>query len=205
MGVFFQLMIASELTHTIEDRARHDLLTRTLNRTGIEARLSIELDRAHRKGHPLSAVLIDVDNFKTINDAHGHAAGDQALRSVAECIANSLRSYDLLGRYGGDEFLLLLPETRSQDALEVADRIRVLIGTAPQASDADLHPTVSIGITELRPLDTAITLLARADAALYDAKHAGRNCVRRRDSSGAHPIAKPAHESADPSHQTVRR
>jgi diguanylate cyclase (GGDEF)-like protein len=203
MGVFFQLMIASELTHTIEDRARHDLLTRTLNRTGIEARLSIELDRAHRKGHPLSAVLIDVDHFKTINDDHGHAAGDQALRSVAECIANSLRSYDLLGRYGGDEFLLLLPETRSREALEVADRIRVLIGTSPQVPGWDLLPTVSIGITELLPLDTALSFLARADAALYDAKHAGRNCVRRRSSSGVHPIAKPSFESSD--HHTIRR
>ena len=187
-GIFFQIMIAGELTHAVEHRARHDLLTGTLNRTGIESRLCGELDRAHRNGHPLSALLIDIDHFKSINDTHGHAAGDQALRAVAQSIASSLRSYDLLGRYGGDEFLLLLPETPSRSALEVAERIRTLLTNAPQPPGSSIQrPTVSIGLTETLPLDTTASLLARADAALYDAKHAGRNCVRRRLSSAAHP------------------
>jgi diguanylate cyclase (GGDEF)-like protein len=190
LGIFFQLMIASELTLAIEHRARHDLLTGTLNRHGIEQRLSGELDRANRNGHPLSALLIDVDQFKSINDNHGHAVGDQALRSVAQSIAASLRSYDLLGRYGGDEFLLLLPETHSRHALEVAERIRAIVNTAHHHNDQlPHHPTISIGVTEILPLDTPITFLARADAALYDAKHAGRNCTRIRHASGMHPVA----------------
>jgi diguanylate cyclase (GGDEF)-like protein len=187
LGIFFQLMIAGELTQAIEHRARHDLLTGTLNRHGIELRLTGELDRARRTGHPLSALLIDIDRFKSINDTHGHAAGDQALRAVAQCIARSLRSYDLLGRFGGDEFLLLLPETHSHHALEVAERIRSLVNHAPLPAALTHHPTISIGITETLPLDTAATLLARSDAALYDAKHAGRNCCRLRLDSSAHP------------------
>jgi diguanylate cyclase (GGDEF)-like protein len=193
LGIFFQLMIAGELTQAIEQRARHDLLTGTLNRHGIELRLFGELDRARRNGHPLSALLIDIDRFKSINDTHGHAAGDQALRAVAQCIAGSLRSYDLLGRYGGDEFLLLLPETHSHHALEVAERIRALVNHAPLPAALTHHPTISVGITETLPLDTAATLLARADAALYDAKHAGRNCCRLRLASSTHPTPPPRH------------
>jgi diguanylate cyclase (GGDEF)-like protein len=191
LGIFFQLMIAGELTQAIEHRARHDLLTGTLNRHGIELRLAGELDRARRNEHPLSALLIDVDHFKFINDTHGHAAGDQALRSVAQCIARSLRSYDLLGRYGGDEFLLLLPETHAHHALEAAERIRSVVANSPLPANLNHRPTISVGITETLPLDNASTLLARADAALYDAKHAGRNCCRLRLASSTHPAPPP--------------
>ncbi len=187
LGIFFQIMVASELTHAVEHRATHDLLTGVLNRHGIEERLNTELDRAGRNGRPLSAILIDVDRFKEINDAGGHALGDEALRIVSKGIAKGLRSYDLLGRYGGDEFLLLLPETQARHAVEVADRIRALLAVSTQSLEPILQATVSIGVAETLPSDTAATLLARADAALYDAKHAGRNCVRRRFASGVHP------------------
>ena len=159
-----------------------------MNRHGIEAQLSTELDRALRNRHSLSALLIDIDHFKSINDSAGHAAGDDALRFVSKGISSSLRSYDLVGRYGGDEFLLLLPETTANQACEVAERIRNLLNVAAQTFAPALRPTVSIGIAQTLQNDTIITLLARADAALYDAKHAGRNCVRKRDSSGVHPI-----------------
>lgn len=187
VGVFFQLMIAGELTQALEHSARHDRLTGTLNRLGIEERLATELDRASRNRHPMSAVLIDIDRFKAINDAGGHAAGDTALRSVAQGISKSLRSYDLLGRYGGDEFLLLLPETGAPHALDVIHRVRTILAQANRAIDPALQPTISIGLAEIEPGDTAATLLARADAALYDAKNAGRNCVRHR--SGMRAVA----------------
>jgi diguanylate cyclase (GGDEF)-like protein len=179
MGIFFLIMVTGELDRAIEQLASHDPLTGTLNRHGIEAILATELDRSRRSRRPLSAVLIDVDRFKSINGAGGHAAGDAALRTVAQGIASSLRSYDLLGRFGGDEFLLLLPETSATDALEVASRIRTLLAISVQSHPPALQPTLSIGIAETFVGDTAETLLARADAARADAKHAGRNCIRR--------------------------
>ncbi|CAN5606329.1 GGDEF domain-containing protein [soil metagenome] len=188
LGIFFQLMIASELNQAVESRARQDLLTGVFNRLGIEERLSTELDRAQRNKHPLSAVLIDIDYFKAINDSAGHAAGDDALRLVSKGILTSLRSYDLLGRYGGDEFLLLLPETTADNAIDVADRIRQVLSASAESLAPRLRPTVSIGVAEHLLEDNCTTLLARADAALYDAKQAGRNCVRKRDLSGIHPI-----------------
>jgi diguanylate cyclase (GGDEF)-like protein len=192
MGVFFLIMVIGELTRAIEHLASHDPLTGTLNRHGIEAILAAELNRSRRNGRPLSAVLIDVDKFKSINDAGGHAAGDAALRTVAQGIASSLRSYDLLGRFGGDEFLLILPETSATDALEVASRIRTLLAISVQSHAPALQPTLSIGIAETFVGDTAETLLARADAALGDAQHAGRNCIRRRYRSRINPASSSA-------------
>ncbi len=189
LGIFFLIMVTGELHHAIEHRANHDPLTGILNRHSIEDRLASELDRAGRTHRPLSAVLIDVDHFKTINDTAGHAAGDLALRTVALGINNSLRSYDMLGRYGGDEFLVLLPETSATQALEVSTRIRNLLALVSHSLPEKIRPTVSIGIAEVLPTDSTLTLIARADAALYDAKLAGRNCSRARESSHSHPIA----------------
>lgn len=207
IGIFLQTMVADEVTLAVEHSAQHDALTGTLNRHGIEQRLAHEIDRASRKSHPLSALLIDVDHFKSINDGAGHAAGDLALRTVALGISNSLRSYDLLGRYGGDEFLLLLPETAAPQALDVANRIHSLLALITHSLPTSMRPTVSIGIAEILPTDNAFTLIARADAALYDAKLAGRNCTRTRESSHSHPIVTEQHRSAlravpsfDPNH-----
>jgi diguanylate cyclase (GGDEF)-like protein len=188
LGIFFLVMLGDELTLAVEHRASLDPLTGSLNRHAIELILAAELERARRNHHPLSAILIDVDRFKNINDAGGHAAGDAALRTVALGLAQSLRSYDLLGRYGGDEFLLLLPETSTIHALEVAHRVQALLAQSVASMQVALRPTVSMGIAETMPGDTPETLVARADAALYDAKHAGRNCVRHRDTVGGHPI-----------------
>ncbi|WP_213807520.1 GGDEF domain-containing protein [Granulicella sp. dw_53] len=195
LGIFFLIMVSGELTFAVQHLASHDPLTGALNRHGIESILTAELDRARRNKHPLSAVLIDLDRFKSINDTGGHAAGDAALRTVAHGISSSLRSYDLLGRYGGDEFLLLLPETSALHAVEVAERIRTLLTVSTAFLEPALRPTVSMGVAETLSGDTVETLLARADAALYDAKHAGRNCVRHRITSGSHPIQTPVSTS----------
>jgi diguanylate cyclase (GGDEF)-like protein len=194
LGIFFLIMIGDELTLAVEHRASLDPLTGTLNRHGIEVILATELNRARRNDHPLSVILIDIDRFKGINDSGGHAVGDAALRIVAQGILHSLRSYDLLGRYGGDEFLLLLPETSILHALEVAHRIQSLLALPSPALQFVVRPTVSMGVAQMMLSDSPKTLIARADAALYDAKHAGRNCVRHRDSCGVHPVQVPVPE-----------
>ena len=155
IGNFLQTMVADAVTQAVEHRAQQNAFTGTLNRHGIEQRLANQIDRASRKGHPLSVVLIDVDHFKSIKDNAGHAAGDLTLRTVALGISNSLGSYDLLGCYGGEEFLLLLPETAAPQALDVANRIRSVLALVTHFLPASMRPTVSIGIAEILPTDNA--------------------------------------------------
>ncbi len=174
-AIFELLMLYGELLSRIEEQSHHDTVSGALNRRGIESRLGLELKRIERGGQKLSVALIDIDYFKVINDTEGHAAGDHALRKVVSSIATQLRAYDVLGRFGGDEFLLILPQTAIRDALTVAERVgnsaRILTGKGPTL-------TLSIGLSEAVPGERAISLLARADQALYDAKRAGRNCTR---------------------------
>ena len=125
---------------------------------------------------------LDLDHFKQINDMHGHAAGDEALRAAARAIGSVLRIYDKLSRYGGDEFLILLPETSGDDAMLTAGRIRSALAEALEPGNSALPPppafTLSIGITHCNNYEEAIDILARADSALYQAKRSGRDCVR---------------------------
>jgi diguanylate cyclase (GGDEF)-like protein len=176
-GLFFLTMCNRHALALVRNQSEQDLLSGTFNRRGIEMRLDIELKRTARSGEPLSIALIDVDNFKMINDTVGHAAGDAAIRSVARAISDRLRAYDSLGRFGGDEFLLILPKTRCTDAQLVVDRLAKFVGDSV-SSDLDLPLTLSIGLTEVLPGEAPETVVARADKALYAAKHAGRNCSR---------------------------
>ena len=138
-----------------------------------------------RQPHPysLAVALIDIDNFKIINDTHGHLAGDKALRELSRTIKLFLREYDLVGRFGGEEFALLLPQTDEQDARRVAERMRAHIAGMPidvgdNPGSEVIRLTVSIGVAALSTSGSQLTeLLATADAALYRAKHAGRNQV----------------------------
>ena len=174
----FTLFICHEQALTrIRTESQLDTLSGVFNRRGIELKLDIELKRLERGSQPLSIALIDIDHFKTINDTHGHAAGDNAIRNVVSAVAAKLRAYDILGRFGGDEFLLILPQTSHFGAQVVADRIGEAVRKfSPTPSAPSL--TVSIGLTEAVPGDYSTSLLARADKALYQAKHAGRNCAR---------------------------
>jgi diguanylate cyclase (GGDEF)-like protein len=177
IGLFFLLMLSSELVAIVEAQSLHDHVSGALNRRGIDQRLALELVRAERNGDQLAIALIDIDHFKQINDTAGHAAGDAALRQVVEVISSRLRSYDFFGRYGGDEFLLVLPQTSCDDALRIAERMeRAVSGLA--VPRFGLPITLSIGLTFATPRETAISMLARADVALYNAKRAGRNCTR---------------------------
>jgi diguanylate cyclase (GGDEF)-like protein len=177
LGLFFFSIISGEVLAQVKDQSERDPLSGAFNRRGIEHRLVIELKRSERSGQRLSVALIDIDYFKTINDSAGHAAGDSALREVVSVISAQLRAYDYLGRYGGDEFLLILPQTASIDGLVVADRVNQAVRSHfPSRKCPAL--TISIGLSEAVPGEHAIPLLARADQALYEAKHAGRNCTR---------------------------
>jgi diguanylate cyclase (GGDEF)-like protein len=149
------------------------------NRRSVLDQLSAELERAERSGEPLSIALLDLDDFKRVNDTYGHAAGDTILQQTTERIRAVLRAHDSMGRYGGEEFLLVLPGCNEADAVDVADRVRVSIAGEPLSiGPLLLDMTASIGVaTAMDGREPASELIHRADRALYRAKDAGRNCV----------------------------
>ena len=177
IGLSFLLMLCSELLTLVKDESERDLLCGVLNRRGIEQKLDAELKRAGRIGQHLAIALIDIDHFKAINDHAGHAAGDTALRDVVSAISGRLRPHDLLGRFGGDEFLLILPHTTSSEAFTVSSRLEQSVRELSIPGDV-IPLTISIGLTQATTGEIAGPLLARADKALYNAKNAGRNCCR---------------------------
>lgn len=174
--------LQQELLHTQEELrygATHDALTGVWNRAGILALLARELERANRSRISLGVMMVDIDHFKRINDTYGHVAGDRVLNEVISRIVNSLRSYDLIGRYGGEEFLVLLSDFQSLTIERSAERIRRSVAEAPVAIGPEqVDITVSIGVAlSERHDEIADHLLAAADAALYAAKNNGRNRV----------------------------
>lgn len=160
--------------------ATSDHLTGLFNRHHFFALASRELERARRYHHPLALLVIDVDYFKTINDTFGHSAGDVVLRSVAEQMQRELRDADILARFGGEEFIALLPETNRSGALRVAERLRAAVAGVPVLRELPVQVTISIGCAVLDSVsehDRLDTLIHRADRALYIAKSRGRNQV----------------------------
>jgi diguanylate cyclase (GGDEF)-like protein len=176
-GLFILVLSSGELISASRDESQKDSLSGAFNRRGIEVKLAAELQRVQNGNHKLSIALIDVDYFKSINDIQGHAAGDAALRDVAETITTHLRGRDYLGRYGGDEFLLILPRTPCTIAVGVTERLCHAIANL-SITNGSIPLTLSIGLTEAVAEDDAVTLIARADKALYQAKSDGRNCRR---------------------------
>ncbi|WP_378955844.1 GGDEF domain-containing protein [Pelosinus sp. sgz500959] len=156
-----------------------DPLTNALNRRAVLERLDEEIKRSTRSKSPLSIAMLDIDHFKEINDTHGHLVGDIVLTEAVARILNSLRSYDLVGRYGGDEFLLIFPDTTAADANTMCNRIRNSFLQDPiMSGDLTLFLTVSVGVTSLNgSTSLADTLIHHADDALYTAKRHGRNQV----------------------------
>lgn len=161
--------------------ATTDALTGLRNHRGLIERMDTETERAERFGHALSLLYFDIDRFKDINDTYGHEAGDAVLQQLTQLAQSTLRSIDTLGRYGGEEFVVLLPETDAEAALQAADRLRRAVKQHVFTVDAgvELRTTVSVGVATY-PADGATrrTLLRSADAALYRAKRLGRNQVR---------------------------
>jgi diguanylate cyclase (GGDEF)-like protein len=170
------LLMYNEFAQTdLRRLARTDPLTGTLNRLGLD-------EAAHRlfdDTHGLAVLMLDADHFKAINDRHGHAGGDRVLAALARCIGAGLRPGDLLGRVGGEEFLVLLPRTGLATASTLAERLRVHVASLPLEFDGLAQAvTVSIGVAARDPADfDADALVRRADRALYEAKRAGRNRV----------------------------
>ena len=166
------------LQRTLAIQALTDPLTGAFNRRHLDSCLAAAIARRNRTGEPASLLLFDVDDFKAVNDTHGHAAGDQALKTLVATIARRARTLDVLFRVGGDEFVLLLPCTRYGGAFAVADDIRSLVSAMPVLGGHGV--SISIGVCDLQADDSVATWLADADAALFEAKHGGRNCVAGR-------------------------
>jgi diguanylate cyclase len=162
----------------IEELAELDELTGSYNRRCIMRMLDEEIARAGRNGAPCSIALIDLDWFKRINDAFGHPTGDEVLRTFAITMFANIRGIDRFGRYGGEEFLLVLPDMSTDNAVRALDRLRAIIAELDwSAFSPDMSVTISAGVATLKPEETPDSFLARADRALYAAKARGRNRI----------------------------
>jgi diguanylate cyclase (GGDEF)-like protein len=166
-----------------EKQSMTDALTGLYNRRSLDQLLLREVALSERHKQPLSLVMIDMDYFKQVNDAHGHAAGDHLLRSFADCVRMTLRKTDLAFRYGGDEFVIALPQTPVAQAQQVVQKLRQAFASVDFTSaiaHLEKQPTLSIGVAERSTTTNVLTLpalLAAADQALYEAKASSRNCV----------------------------
>lgn len=165
--------------------ANADVLTGAMTRRAWMESAEAEIKRARRYGHPLSLVVMDIDRFKSVNDTHGHAAGDEVIKGLAGLMMDGIREQDAFGRYGGEEFVLLMPETDGPQAFEVADRLR--LGFAGLRIEAGggvaLSCTCSMGLAVLEPDETLDEFIKRADRCLYAAKEEGRDRVIAEDRS----------------------
>jgi diguanylate cyclase (GGDEF)-like protein len=162
----------------IEELAELDELTGSFNRRCIMRMLDDEIARANRSKAPCSIALIDLDWFKRVNDHYGHPTGDEVLRTFAITMFANIRDIDKFGRYGGEEFLLVLPDTPDDEAVRTLDRLREIVaGLDWSAFSPGMQVTISAGVAMLKPDETADTFLARADRALYAAKAQGRNRI----------------------------
>jgi diguanylate cyclase (GGDEF)-like protein len=175
-----QAAIAVENAQLFEEKerqARVDITTNIYNRRGLLELGKRELDRAHRYERPLAAMMIDIDRFKRVNDSHGHAIGDLVLKELAHLLESNIRTIDILGRYGGEEFVILLPETSPESAYEIAERLRKKVSDHTfKPESLKLHITISIGLAFSSGENSGLQdLIRRADDAMYRSKGAGRN------------------------------
>jgi diguanylate cyclase (GGDEF)-like protein len=189
LGILIAALVATrwlekqlaEANRRLELMANTDTLTGLWSRRYMFERLTQELESARRQGHAVGIMLIDVDHFKRINDRFGHAAGDEVLRRISSTLKDAVRTYDIAGRVGGEELLVISPGIDSEPLAALAERVRALIEVADVCNQcADESPTVSIGTALARPQqheEDPDSFMARADAAMYAAKAAGRNRV----------------------------
>ena len=180
------------IKESLRFQATHDPLTGIWNRGALFELLNAEVERAARKGNSLSLFLVDIDHFKRVNDEYGHLVGDAALREVAARLNAVVRPYDVIGRYGGEEFMIAAAELDPQAACGFAERLRAGISSLPiKTSEATVRVTVSVGVatSHASPLWSLEKLIRSADTALYRAKANGRNCVEAVEESGEWSVA----------------
>lgn len=178
-----------ESNRRLQQLASHDTLTGVLTPRAYYERCDQLIRVARRHNKPFAVLFIDLDHFKQINDTHGHAAGDIVLKSVAQCISRQIRESDALGRIGGEEFSLFLPDTPLAGALQLAENLRFSIETLhPRANQVTMTITASIGVADHNSGNSMETIQQQADQAMYQAKQAGRNRVSTLDSPSATPI-----------------
>lgn len=178
---FFYLKMVTTANRELRKMATTDPLTRLFNRRHMTYLAKKELARYERNGHPVSFIVLDIDHFKMINDQHGHEAGDYVLKEVARVIKQQLRTQDMIARWGGEEFLAILPDTGIEAAHHGAERIRegLLFHDWRVPTGESIALTISAGVSELRPDDDFNSAINRADRALYSGKESGRNRVER--------------------------
>ncbi|MFH1801836.1 MAG: GGDEF domain-containing protein [archaeon] len=155
--------------------ATHDEKTGLYNHVFFKDIFSMELDKAKR-GKPLSLIVVDIDLFKKVNDKHGHVQADKILLKLAQLLERKVRKYDVVARFGGEEFFIMLPNTKTSKAKQIAERLRKGVMTDTFLKKYKI--TISLGVTEYLQKDTLQKMSKRADAALYHAKKSGRNCVK---------------------------
>jgi diguanylate cyclase (GGDEF)-like protein len=176
IAVAVDRMIIRDMAGQYAQLSITDPLTGLLNRRYIEERLTEEINRSDRTGEPVSFMMLDVDEFKSYNDRYGHPAGDEALELIGQILRENLRGADVAARYGGEEFSVLLPETNSEEALAIAERIRRHV---EETKFPKRKVTVSIGIASLGGTVSSVReLISAADNVLYEAKRAGRNNIK---------------------------
>lgn len=172
------LAVALRLMAKLRQLSRMDSLTGLPNRRAADDMLVQLIDDHNQLHHPASVLVVDVDHFKRVNDQHGHLVGDRALVHLAHLLQSGVRGGDVVARVGGEELLVLLPNTRHEEARELAERVRARVAAHPlRAGAMEIPLTVSIGLAELHPSDGLHDWVGRADGALYRAKHRGRNRV----------------------------
>jgi diguanylate cyclase (GGDEF)-like protein len=196
VGLFFGGPILRTLGdfRRVASQAATDSLTGLANRWTFDEELALEWRRAERVGDPLALILLDLDNFKTINDTQGHQAGDEVLRKVGEVVGASVRQVDLAARYGGEEFAVIVPETDLDGALELAERLRKAVeGEEIELQNGTrLSVTTSLGVAVKGDLPGGDRLVAAADKALYDAKRGGKNRVAPEPATKKRSTPRPA-------------
>lgn len=174
LAYFYELVRHRQEVH-LQMQANYDYLTNIYNRRGLSHQLDIELNRAERYGTRLSFMLIDMDNFKQVNDTYGHTAGDTLLQEISELTQHSIRKSDVVARWGGEEFAILLPEADITQAQQLAEKLRSIVASHHFETVGTV--TISIGVTQYQLIESLDDLLYRADTALYRAKELGKNRV----------------------------
>ncbi len=163
----------------LQEMAMHDPLTGIANRRFVEINLAARLEELKRYGFSFTVVFADIDHFKSVNDTHGHMVGDRLLKMVSATLAHSLRSFDIIGRWGGEEFIILLVNVKQEDLFGLSDRLRRLVEKSALTLEGGepLSVTISVGATIAQVVDSTDSLVERADRLMYESKRRGRNIV----------------------------